>query len=158
MPPAPTVLPPEPPARDRNFVHLEALGNGGLYSLNYNRVLWKDVTARVGVSYVGASAGFWGAGGEARLVTAPAMANYVGLGSERNRLEMGLGVLLVYASGGVRLLRRGLEDNRTVLMGTATFGYRYLPRDGFTINVGFTPIFGVGLFLPSATAGIGHTF
>ncbi|MGE3669493.1 MAG: hypothetical protein AB7K71_07525, partial [Polyangiaceae bacterium] len=36
----------------KNSLYIELLGNGGLYSLNYERNLTDDVAARVGFSYI----------------------------------------------------------------------------------------------------------
>lgn len=144
--------------RDKNFVHVEVLGNGGLYSVNYSRLFWDDFTARIGISYLALDAGFRDAGARAQALTVPVVANYLGLGSERHKLELGLGMLFLYTSGEVGFRDRTLAGDRVTIAGSATVGYRYLAVDGFTINVGITPLFGAGVFLPWGAVGLGHTF
>jgi hypothetical protein len=146
-------------ARPRhNAVTFETLGNGGLYSLNYARTLWRDVTARVGISYMGVGAGVFGAGADARAMTVPLTLNYLGVGSPRNRLELGAGTLMVYASGGARFLRRSIDGREVLWAGSATLGYRYLGKRGLTLSFGFTPIFTRGFFLPWGGFGFGYMF
>ena len=152
--PAPTRAQPQ---RDQNFVHFEALGNAGLYSVNYTRVVLDDFAARVGISYVALGAGIERAGARADALTIPLMAHYLGVGSERHRLDLGLGALLLYASAQARAEASEIARSSFTVVGTASIGYRYLPPSGFTFNIGFTPIFGP-IFLPWGGVGIGHTF
>ena len=157
------LAPGEPSASDdasrerSNYVALEWLGNGGLYSLNYHRALSRGIWARAGLSYLGLGAGVLGVEGSARLLTAPLMLEYVGIGSQRHRLVLGLGTTLLYATAELRLLARLVDAGRLVVAGTGTLGYRYLGRR-ITFGVGFTPIFGAGVFVPWGAASFGIGF
>jgi hypothetical protein len=134
----------------RNLLFAELLGNGGLYSLNYARFLSDDVSLRVGVDYFevfGAS-----------IILVPVMVNYLGIGSGDHRLELGIGPVLATASESVNS-STSVSQGGFAVGGTATIGYRYVPRDGgFTFNLGFTPIFGQGGFLPFGGMGFGAAF
>ena len=135
----------EGPIRNaNNAVFLELLGNGVLYSINYERILGDaDVGLRIGFSYIGVSAGndASGASAKASLITVPLMANYYGVGGRNHKLQLGGGVTIisVAASSG---------DGKGSIVGasgvvpapTLAIGYRYLPaKGGFTFFIGFTP-------------------
>jgi hypothetical protein len=129
----------------KNAVYLELLGNGGLYSINYERALLDNVTARVGFSYfsVGATAAD-GSGQQSSakisLMTAPIMANYL-VGGKSHNLELGAGALVVYASGEASGGGASSSAEGVGIAGTATVGYRYQPQDGgFLFKAGFTPL------------------
>lgn len=142
----------------KNLVYLELLGNGGVYSINYERMLTDDLSARLGFSYlsIGASAGDTSA--KANLVTAPVLINYT-VGGKNHRAELGAGATLVYVSasstgGGV-----GSSGEGVGVLGTGVVGYRYSPADGgFVFRAGFTPLFGKGGFLPWGGMSFGGTF
>ena len=110
-----------------NAVYAEALGNGFVYSLNYERLFNDRLAGRFGLLY----AGGWGA---------PLMANFL-VGRGRRHLEVGLGVVLLSATHmaddlGVR------EEHLSNVMASCTIGYRYQdPAGGLMFRVGFTPLF-----------------
>ena len=147
----------------RNAVYLELLGNGGLYSINYERALMDNVMARVGFSYfsIGASATD-GSGQDASakvtLMTAPVMANYL-LGGGGHSFELGAGALVVYAGGEAESGGLSASANGVGVAGTATAGYRYQPLDGgFLFKVGFTPLVTDSGFTPWGGLSLGGTF
>jgi hypothetical protein len=144
-------------AADANFVHFELLGNAGLYSLNYSRLLYDDFSARIGISYVALGASISRTSARADALTIPLIAHYLGVGRGAHKLELGLGPLFVYGSARARLEAREAIRARFRVLASATIGYRYLARGGFTFNVGFTPVFGP-IFLPWGGMGVGHTF
>lgn len=146
----------------KNLVYFELLGNGGLYSLNYERMIGNDLSARLGFSYFSVSAsssnGSQTSTAKADIVTAPVMLNYM-TGGKNSKFELGAGALVVYASasgtgGGATSSVDGMG-----VAGTGTVGYRYSPADGgFVFRVGFTPIVGKGGFLPWGGMSFGGTF
>jgi hypothetical protein len=75
----------------QNSVYIEGLGNGGLYSLNYERIINERFSVRLGASYVDLSGSMFGLGGNASF---PVLANYF-LFSKRDQLELGVGFVLV---------------------------------------------------------------
>lgn len=125
----------------QHSVYIELLGNGLLYSVNYDRKFTNHISGR---------AGFMIFGGESEeptddqigIAIIPVMANYL-VGSGSHRLELGAGPLFGVAGGE-------LEEYGTVSGGgvggiTTTFGYRYQPvGGGFLFRIGLTPFYSAG--------------
>lgn len=134
-----------PPARDA--VYLELLGNGVLYTVNYDRRFTDDLTGRVGLGVFGG-------------VAVPVMANYL-LGEGRGRLELGAGVVLIGASDvDIGEVDPGEEEqDLDWLAGTATVGYRYQPASGgFVFRIGLTPLFSLHGGVPWLGVSFGRAF
>ncbi len=146
----------------KNLVYLELLGNGGLYSVNYERMLTNNLSARLGFSYlsIGATSsnGTDTSSAKATLVTAPVLINYT-VGSKNHRAEFGAGATLVYVSASASGGGLGESGEGAGVLGTGVVGYRYSPADGgFVFRAGFTPLFGKGGFLPWGGMSFGGTF
>ncbi len=128
-----------------NVVFFELLGNAGLYSLNYERLLGDSgFGLRAGVSIGWETATATGAGDSTTHVFAivPIVASYY-VGSADHKLQLG--------AGGVIVTVPRSSDFPTPIVGTAVVAYRYLPHDGgFQFGIGVTPF--VGRFVS------GHTF
>ena len=147
-----------PPARD-NAVYVELLGNGGLYSVNYERALTPALRVRVGAGAW--TAKLWGHAGGADADVPDDAAD----GSRRRRSP----------PGGRHRCPAGIPQSRTrcrrigrvrVLIGL--IGYRYQPPlRRFVFRAGFTPFYGFGDssvawpeegFLPSLGFSFGARF
>lgn len=125
-----------------NTIYLEILGNGGIYSINYERMLQDNFGIRVGGSYFGVSV--QSPSKDSTITTNtlsfPIMANYF-IGTEASRLELGLGVALSSASASVKSVTNG----ETSVGGfganlTSTIAYRLQPpQGGFNFKIGVTP-------------------
>ncbi len=129
------------PSKDfaRNSVFLELLGNGGLYTLNYDHKFFDHVSARLGLEYISLSGDDGGTGTDDRVTIflAPIMVNYL-VGNGNSRLELGAGTYLGGFSGDVE---NEVVDGIGGGGFTGTIGYRLQPRDGgFLFRVGITPI------------------
>lgn len=147
---APATSPTSPTSQ--NSVYLELLGNGLLYSLNYDRLITESIGLRVGVSYQKPNS--------EEIVTVPIMIQYL-TGSGNSKLELGIGVCLV--SQPDRSSFSFLDDDKEFegsgALGTATIGYRYQRADeGLVFRAGFTPLFGSIGFWPLAGISIGYGF
>lgn len=122
----------------RNGVYAEVLGNGMLYSCNYERLFTESFGVRIGASYFEPE--------NVPIVTFPLMANYL-IGSGSSKLELGLGICVLLLPEKVSLSFMTAVDEQlkgNSVLGTATVGYRYQPADGgLVFRVGFTPLFGV---------------
>jgi len=121
----------------RNAVFFELLGNGGPYSLNYERMLTESLGLRVGYA-TWTGLGFWeGESPPDRYNTVPVTVSYL-LGRGERKLELG---------GGITFGRGTLErnaDNRDVTSRslTAIVGYRSQPPGrGYLFRVGVTPFY-----------------
>ena len=148
----------------RNAIFLELFGNGGLYSLNYDRLITDNVSARLGFASWTAS-DFLGEG-ETSLTTVAGMANYF-VGRSRHRLEFGAGLL---AGRRTDVIEFGtiIRERATVLDLTGAIAYRYQkPTRGLLFRASLTPFFSLqgdadaypddGLFL-SGGISIGYSF
>lgn len=142
----------------KNLVYLELLGNGGLYSVNYERMLGNDLSARLGFSYLSMGASSGEASAKATLVTAPVMLNYM-IGGKNHKLETGAGATVIYVSASAESGGMSASGEGVGIVGTGTVGYRYSPADGgFVFRVGYTPFFGKGGFVSWGGASFGGTF
>lgn len=125
----------------KHSVYVEGLGNGLVYSVNYERRFAESVAGRAGFMILGGQSD---QETDDRLGIAifPVMANYL-VGSGSHHLELGGGLLFGLAGADT-------EEYGTVSGGgiggvTTTFGYRYHPRDGgFLFRVGLTPFYSDG--------------
>ncbi len=138
----------------RNGLYVELGGNGGVWSLNYERFLTDDLSLRIGGSYTSITDT---AGTSVTLATFPLTASWLGLRSGGHALELGAGV--VFASATLSTGNFGAEAFGSAAIGTAIVGYRYAPLDGgFTLRLAFTPLFGNGQIFASAGLAVGGLF
>ncbi len=144
-----------------NGVYLELLGNGGLYSVNYDRKLTDRVSIRLGVGAWTSESFF---GGKTTLRTVPLTVNVLG-GRGNHRLEAAAGVLVGSRTRGS--VYSSSSETSGFLSLTGTLGYRYQRQRGFLFRTGFTPFFGLGDeetaypdkgFLPSIGVSFGFGF
>lgn len=148
----------EPPAARYapNAVYVELLGNGLLYSINYEHKVSDLLAARLGFMYMAATGTARINGqksrGEVALAVVPAMLNFL-VGSGSHRLELGAGILLGAASAEAE----NFEFSGFGFGGvTTTFGYRFQPvGGGFILRIGLTPYYSGG---PELSGGVSIGF
>jgi len=158
-------------SRDKSFaqsaIFLELGGNALVYSVNIDRMIDDNKGFRIGIGYMGLSAGTVNSDGTAEddvsasMLLVPAMFNFfVGSQDKYNhlgssKLELGIGAILVSANGKFG----STSFSGTGVGGTATIGYRYQPYDGgFVFRIGFTPVFAASTFFPWAGISFGLAF
>lgn len=142
------------PQLKANSIYFEALGNGGLYSVNYDRLLTDNFGIRAGFMYLSKIDIFFVAAED--ILIFPATLNFfVG---EKHKLELGAG--LVFASvSNTSAFGFKSDSGGSNIVGTATIGYRYQkPDGGFLFRIGFTPLFGTGGFEPWGGISLGFSF
>jgi hypothetical protein len=152
-------------ARAQNAVYLELGGNGGLYSVNFDRRVADALAVRVGIATWTVEDLFLGDEAQVSIVSVPVTVSWVPAASNRG-VEVGGGVLL-----GSRSREEAFEGGETsagFVSLTGILGYRYQPASGgFMFRVAFTPFFGLGDedeaypdkgFFPSAGLSVGYTF
>lgn len=128
-------------------VYLEAFGPGSVYSINYDHIVFKMISVRVGFSYAPVKVGHGAAQITANLVTVPMVINAL-LGARGHYFEAGIGpVLRFYGERESNFVEdMAAEPTEGVIFGAAgTFllGYRYNPlASGFNFRAGFSPFFG----------------
>lgn len=142
----------------KNAMYLELLGNGLLYSINYDRAFTDSLTGRIGFSYFSLSASSGSSSAKATFMTFPVMANYL-VGGGNHNLELGLGALILYAGAEVGSDGATASGEGVGVAGTGTVGYRYQPMDGgFVFRVGFTPVFTENGFFGWGGLSLGGAF
>lgn len=117
---------PKPEDQPNQALYFELLGNGLLYSINYEILIDARITARFG--------GMCFPGAQPTCPVAPIMIGYL-LGYGPHKLELGLGALWVYNQP-----MRGWTVGET-----ATVAWRYQPPEaGWMWKIGWTPLLSVG--------------
>jgi hypothetical protein len=151
--------------RPDNALSLELLGNGLLYSVNYERfvAMGGDGTLgiRVGASFITYGISSSAGAGNLVLATAPVVVSYY-WGASAHKLQLGLGASALYVSAATDSTGQKFSSSEEGLgiAATAVVGYRYLPaRRGVTFGIGFTPLLRAGRgFLPWGGASVGFAF
>jgi len=130
----------------KNAFYVELLGNGLLFSANYDVRVANKFGLRAGVGYVGSTEG------EGGILTVPVMGNFL-LGNNGRYFEVGAGI--TYVSGSSDLFD---DDGFSSVIGTLSFMYRRQPVDGgFMWKIGLTPFIAEGVFIPYwGGVGIGY--
>ncbi len=114
----------------KNSIFIEIFGNGGYYSINYERSLKPNLYGRIGFSSY-RSKSILGSENVIGITTFPVLITYF-TGQKMHHFEIGGGMLL----GNVN------EDNvsNTIIDLTAFLGYRVQsPGNGMLIRIGLTP-------------------
>jgi hypothetical protein len=113
----------------RNSVYYEGFGNGGVFSINYERLLSERLGLRLGFATWDATdfLGYYGGG---RVTTVPIMLNSL-YGSGRRWFELGGGVVV------------GSNGSTSFQSLTGTIGLRWHTGQRWMIRAGLTPFYGL---------------
>lgn len=142
----------------KNAVYGEIAGNGGLYSINYERAFTPKLLLRVGFASWSTTADF---GGEKSYTTIPVMINSL-FGGGNHKIEGGLGFMLGSEKHSGN--EAWPKSNETIFALTGTAGYRYQkPAGGIIFRAGLTPFVNIGDaeypdFNISAGGSVGYAF
>jgi len=126
----------------RSAIYVEVLGQGVLYSINYDYRLTPHIGLRAGFT-TWSLPSFLFAVGELKFTGFPIMVNYLS-GEGSSHLELGIGVIpaVISFDGQVIFFDTEFNEEATTVLGTATLGYRLQPQDGgFVFRIGLTPLF-----------------
>jgi hypothetical protein len=135
---SPCVAQPEAEPTARNAVFFELLGNGGLYSFNYERMLTESLGLRVGFATGDNPAHWFGGTPTDRYTTVPVTVSYL-LGRGERKLELGGGVTFGH---GTFDQSSDFEKDFTFRSLTGIVGYRSQPPGrGYLFRVGATPFY-----------------
>lgn len=136
-----------------NSLYIELVGNGGLYSLNYDRLFTENFGVRIGFMYFAAD--WFAFFSDVEMVLIPATLNLL-VGRGKHKFELGAGP--VFISGSVGFFGSDPVSGSGVGW-TGTIGYRYQQnRGGFMWRIGFTPFIAGGEFFPSGGISLGFSF
>lgn len=137
-----------------NSIYLEALGNGILYSVNYDRLFTENVGGRIGIMYLSSFDIIFTS--EENVLLVPIMVNY--FTGNKHKLELGAGIVYAHADN-IGIFGIGSGEGGSGIASTATIGYRYQnPNGGFLFRVGFTPFLGKDGFEASGGISLGYSF
>ena len=135
---APVAAEEEAPMLARNHLFFELLGNGGVYSINYERFLTDRWALRLGFADWDAE-GFW-SDSEKNYLMVPVTSSLL-FGHGSNFLEVGAG--LVWGR-----VTKDYDNNsqprerQTITNLTGILGYRHQPpAGGFVFRIAFTPFY-----------------
>jgi hypothetical protein len=140
----------------KNFVYVEALGSGGLFSINYDRLLSPTWAVRVGFSAFSPTISNLDAGvatfTKLSLTTIPITSAYIiNFYDSPHHIELGGGITILLGSLTVDVSNAGYTF--TALNGAGgqlLAAYRFQPKDGgFSLRAAFTPFF---VAVPGVTA------
>jgi len=115
----------------KNALYFELFGNGGLYSINYERNFHRNIYCRVGFESF-ATSDLFQRTTTGRITAFPILVSFL-TGSGKNHLEFGGGMLL----GN----QKDLSVSSTIVDITSFLGYRYqsMMTRGFLFRIGITP-------------------
>ncbi len=122
----------------RHALYAELLGQGVLYSLNYDYRVLDDMSLRAGFTS-------WTVHGflfdDFSVTGFPLMVNYL-TGSGTSHLELGVGVIPMTVTADDFLGFDTGTSSESRFFGTATVGYRaQSPDGGLVFRIGLTPLF-----------------
>ena len=110
-------------------LYLELLGNGGLYSINFESNLVGPLNSRIGFSYFG---GLFGDS----YFTLPIMLNYFN-SDDSFSPEIGIGIVPAHVKQS--FITEKKEDR--VVIYSATFGLRFHIAEKGLFRIGYTPLY-----------------
>jgi hypothetical protein len=139
----------------KNAVYFELLGNGGYYSINYERVFHQNIYCRIGFATF-QSTDLFDRSVTGRITTIPILAGFF-TGQNKHHFELG---------GGLLLGNQTEESETNPICDITSFiGYRYQSlKKGFLFRAGLTPFVSLNdtnypdTFLLSAGISLGYHF
>lgn len=138
----------------QNAVYFEGLGQGLLYSVDFDHRFTENIAFRAGFSSF--TIEFIS---DVSITTIPLMIEYL-TGHGSSHLELGLGIVPIHGSLSTSFF--GTTEGSVgawAVLGTATVGYRYQPvKEGILFRVGLTPLMGGGEVQIWGGASVGWAF
>lgn len=144
----------------KNSVFVEGLGNGGLYSFNYDRRLAPTWNVRIGFSNYRVDINLFNLlSGSASGVFVPLVGSYLyNFPDSPSYLELGAGISSAFLGASASTVTPTAAMTYLPIP-TLVAMYRLMPaEDGFSLRAGVTPLFLPGFFLPWLGVSLGWTF
>ena len=139
----------------RNAVYIELLGQGVLYSVNYDYRIKENIALRAGLTTYGIN--FFS---KSNVTGFPMMLNYLS-GKRKGHFEAGIGfmpLLVTEETGWFSWEDDKKKQSEVDVIGNINLGYRYQPRTGgFVFRFNFTPLIGPTV-IPWAGMSFGYGF
>jgi len=144
-----------------NTIYFELLGNGLVYSLNYDRMVTDNISVRAGYGGLTVSNSTVSSGvivtEDIKITLIPVLANYL-RGEGNHKLEIGGGIVLVSLdyTGNVADVDFSLAADGAIP--TGNLGYRYQKSEGgFFFKASLCPFFAETM-VTSVGLGFGYSF
>jgi hypothetical protein len=129
-----------------NNIFLEVFGNAGAYSINYDRVLWSNISVRGGMMLLPSDS--------KPITSVPLLMNYrFYIGS--NYVETGLGA--TFFSSSLNFGKLG-EKSAEGKIFTGVISYCLQAESGINARISFTPFFYNQEFIPFGGFSFGYSF
>jgi len=144
----------------KSAIYVELLGQGLLYSVNYDYRFTPHFGVRAGFTSWSIPTFAVISVGELSLTGFPITVNYLS-GDGTSHLELGIGIVpMTFTMQGQDIFfGTQYEGEGSTVLGTATLGYRAQPRDGgFVFRIGFTPLFNLKKVFPLGGLSLGVAF
>ncbi len=127
----------------RNSIQVGVLGEGGIYSVNYERIFAKDFTGKIGLSFIN------------KNLIIPILAGKY-FGKSPNYFDLSSGMIFAYYRDHYD---ENIEHYQIGVYGTMFIGYRYQPvQERFLFRIGYTPIFNNHTFFHWGGISLGYRF
>ena len=150
---------------NKSFI-AELGGPGVLFSANFDTRFKKSplgLGARIGIGFVSGDESVYDPVNQyydyrmRSVLTVPFQLNYLfGKPNSVNAFEVGIGA--TYIGKKINILDY-YDDDATNVLGTASFMYRRMPKDGgFSWRIGFTPLISSGYIQPFGAVSVGYNF
>lgn len=136
----------EPEERSaKNSIFLEVLGPGAVYSVNYERLVPKDIGLRIGFSGWRSATTFLDTS-KSRFFMVPVGLSYIGVSNGKSSLEVGGGVTMYHEKEKFTLFFGPSGTSKDFgAFGNGIVGYRLQrPDGGFQFRVGVAALYGPG--------------
>jgi len=142
----------------RNAVYIELLGQGVLYSVNYDYRIKENIALRAGLTTYGIN--FFS---KTNVTGFPMMLNYLS-GKRKGHFEAGIGFMPLLAvteenAGWFSWEDDQKKESAVGFIGNINLGYRYQPRTGgFIFRINFTPLIFQEQLWPFGGISFGYGF
>jgi hypothetical protein len=140
---------------NNNIVYAELLGNGLFSSVNYERIISKNVDLRFGLGFAFSNSQSNSGSHHTTAFFPLAMANYLIDIYGNNYIEIGGGMLIASTEFEIS---DTFAQSTNVFVPTIAIGYRYSPKNGGIFFSAAFDMFILGTVTPWGGLGIGYRF
>lgn len=124
----------------RNNAYVEILGNGGIYSVNYERIVVEHFALRLGFGVAKTVNLFFSDTNDKTTIIAVPVLGSLLFGERKSKLELGAGFL--FGHKNVKSASGNSKTGSAIFDLTGVVGYRYQPSSGgFLFRIGITPFY-----------------
>jgi len=144
----------------RNAIYVEGLGQGVMWSINYEYRTIREVSLRAGFTLESVPPPIRSFSDNSTFTGFPLLVNFI-VGGKVHHLEAGIGAVVGINSTHWRsdLGSEYYSSHERVFVGTATLAYRVQSdKGGLLMRMAFTPFFTFKEFVPFVGISLGYAF